>query len=718
METKTRHQTMNMNTLADVDISKLPPDGGDEFNRLIFEASPYLLQHATNPVQWWPWGEEAFAEAQHLDKPVFLSIGYSTCHWCHVMAHESFADPQVADLLNRDFIAVKVDREERPDVDAIYMLVCQMFSGQGGWPLTVVLTPDKQPLFAATYIPKLSRGGMVGLIDLLPRLNELWQEERSRLTDSGEQITRAIRNFMQSSQESRPIQPTALRNALFSFQQNRDNQWGGFGSAPKFPTPHNLSLLLRLGQRGHPDATSMACQTLQAIRQGGIYDQIGFGLHRYSVDERWLVPHFEKMLYDQALFSLSAIEAFQTTGEEQYARMATNTLEYVLRDLRHPQGGFFCGEDADSEGHEGTFYLWTPDQVTEVLGAEQGQFLCDILNITRHGQFETKSIPHFGKDPSALARESDLGLDGWQAQLEDNRKKLFEARAKRIRPHLDDKIITAWNGLTITALARTGQVLKDSQLLIAAEQAADFLLQNLRSDEGRLLRRWRHGEAAIPGFLEDYAFVIWGLLELFQATSDPQRLKTALDLATEMDDLFRDNEGGYFDSGRDAETVLVRSKSIQDGACPAGSSVAALVLLHLGRLTGDEHWQQKAEKLLGRLLAQAEASPMAFGQLLIALDEMLRPILEITLIPDKNGNFPAELERPLRQSLLPGALILRHGQDKPELAALVPALRDCQPGSEPTVQICIDHACQPPVTDVDQLQISLQQIAAQQTPIE
>ena len=718
METRAQQQTIDMKTLEDVDISKLPPDGGDEFNRLIFEASPYLLQHATNPVQWWPWGKDAFAEAHHLDKPVFLSIGYSTCHWCHVMAHESFADRQVADLLNRDFISIKVDREERPDVDAIYMLVCQMFSGQGGWPLTVVLTPDRQPLFAATYIPKQSRGGMVGLIDLLPRLSELWQKERSRLTDSGEQITQAIRNFMQSSQESRPLQPTALRNALFSFQQNRDTRWGGFGSAPKFPTPHNLSLLLRLGQRGHAEATATACQTLQAIRHGGIYDQVGFGLHRYSVDERWLVPHFEKMLYDQALFSLAAIEAFQATGEEHYARMATDTLEYVLRDLRHPQGGFFCGEDADSEGHEGTFYLWTPEQATEVLGSEQAQFTCDVLNITKQGQFENKSIPHFRKNPSTTARESNLGLDGWQAQLEDNRKKLFEARSKRIRPHLDDKVITAWNGLTITALARTGQVLKDSQLLIAAEQAADFLLQNLRSDEGRLLRRWRHGEAAIPGFLEDYAFVIWGLLELFQATSDPQRLKTALDLATEMDDLFRDNEGGYFDSGRDAETVLVRSKSIQDGACPAGSSVAALVLLHLGRLTGDEHWQQKAEKLLGRLLAQAEDSPMAFGQLLIALDEMLRPILEITLIPDKKGNFPAELERPLRQSLLPGALILRHGQDKPELAALVPALRDCQPGSEPIVQICIDHACQPPATDIDQLQILLQQIAAQQTPIE
>jgi len=698
--------------ISAVDISSLPPDGGDLYNRLIFEASPYLLQHAANPVHWWPWGEEAFAEARRKDRPIFLSIGYSTCHWCHVMAHESFEDAQVAELLNQGFISIKVDREERPDVDAIYMLACQMFTGQGGWPLTVVLTPDKEPFFAATYIPKYSRGGMPGLVDLLPRLVELWREDRSRLASTGAQVSTAVKDLMQTANDSLPLRPHALNNALNSYKRSWDRRRGGFGPAPKFPAPHNLSLLLRIGDNGHPQATEMACQTLQAIRNGGVYDQVGFGLHRYSVDDQWLIPHFEKMLYDQALFTLAACEAFQATGDNQYARMAEQTLDYVLRDLRHPQGGFFCGEDADSEGHEGTFYLWTPAQVEQILGPDLGHFACEMFNIIPGGQFEGKSIPHFQKDFISLARDAELELDEWQTRLEDSRIKLFAARVKRPRPHLDDKVITAWNGLIIAALAKTGVTIGQSRFITSAEHAMDFLLSQLRTPQGRLLRRWRNGAAAIPGFLEDYAFVLWGLLELFQATTEPRWLQAAGDLAKDMEELFSDGAGGYFDSGQDAETVLARAKSIHDGAIPAGSSVVVMVLFWLGQITNEQSWQDRGEKLLRQLLPKAEASPMAFSQLLIALDRVLRTRLEIVVLADNNGFIPEEMEQVLRQAFLPGALILRQEQVPSEQNAGVPALQGKTPGTRASVHICQERACQAPITDVEELKKTLQEIRA------
>ena len=670
------------------DLRNLPADGGENYNRLVFEKSPYLLQHAANPVDWYPWGEEAFSRAREEDRPIFLSIGYSTCHWCHVMAHESFADAEVATLLNRHFIAVKVDREERPDIDATFMAACQLMTGSGGWPLTIVLTPERQPFFAGTYFPPRSRQGALGLMPLLEKIVELWQGQRSRVEETGRQLAATLQQRNSRSSAAGNLSEQPLRQALEQYRRNFDPAYGGFGGAPKFPAPHNLSLLLRLGRRlKAPEATAMALRTLEALRLGGIYDQVGFGLHRYAVDAKWLVPHFEKMLYDQALLILAAVEAWQVSGDPYFAQLAEETAHYLLRDLRHEEGGFFCGEDADSEGAEGTFYLWSPEQVADALDPALAHLFCRCFDITAAGNFEGRSIPHLGQDLAALAAELNLDSTVLAERLRAAREGLLARRSRRPRPHRDEKVLTAWNGLAIAALARAGAALGREELVAAAAGAAAFVGEKLRSRQGRLLRRWCDGEAAIPGFLDDYAFFCWGLLELHQARLESAYLELALELTEEMEGLFGDGQGGLYDSGSDAEEVLGRGRSLQDGAIPSGTSVAIGNLLRLGRLTGDAALEERGRQLLARALAEIERYPSVYAQALCALDFALGPEEELTLLPDADGQGMEPLLAAVRNGFFPGLLL------KMAPAAEVAA------GAPAGAQLCRDRTCLPPVQD-------------------
>ncbi|MCX5907617.1 MAG: thioredoxin domain-containing protein, partial [Deltaproteobacteria bacterium] len=489
-------------------------------NHLIHEKSPYLLQHAENPVDWYPWGAEAFQKAREEGKPVFLSIGYATCHWCHVMAHESFEDEEVSDLLNESFVAIKVDREERPDIDHLYMFVCQGLTGQGGWPLSIFMTPEGNPFFAGTYFPKSGRMGMTGFTGLLTQIANLWKNNREKLLKSGEGIRQALQQQEAGTEKGGPaLDQKALQKAYIQLSRAFDPVWGGFGQAPKFPTPHQMNFLLRWGKRsGDSQAALMVEKTLQAMRQGGIFDQIGLGFHRYSVDEKWLVPHFEKMLYDQAMLAMSYLEAYQALGKSDYAETAREIFTYVLRDMTSPEGGFYSAEDADSENREGLFYVWTPREIQKHLGEDLGNLFCRFYDITHGGNFEDgTSIPHISRPLAAFAQTEKIPLPELTRALEEGRERLFAVREKRIHPLKDDKIITSWNGLMIAALAKGYQALQDPAYARAAKKAADFILGQMVKD-GRLMRRFRHRHIAHPGFLDDYAFFIWGLLELYEAT--------------------------------------------------------------------------------------------------------------------------------------------------------------------------------------------------------
>jgi uncharacterized protein YyaL (SSP411 family) len=598
-----------------------------------------------------------------------------------------------------------VDREERPDLDNTYMMTCQMMTGQGGWPTTLILTPDKKPFFAATYLPKTGRRGMIGLIEMLNKIAELWKTDRGGLLDMGEKVRRAL----QQAEETGPatageLSAEPFRAAYGQYLASFDRRHAGFGGAPKFPAPHNLSLLLRLERRlKEENAGVMAQQTLQKMRLGGIFDQVGFGLHRYAVDELWLVPHFEKMLYDQALAMLACVEAFQVSGDPFFRQTAKEIAEYVRRDLTDPQGGYYCGEDADSEGAEGTFYLWTPEQVKEVLGEELGTVFCRSFDITPQGNFEGRSIPHLEEDIVELASRVDVPAEQLSQVLAEGRRQLFEARLQRIRPHRDDKVLTGWNGLAIAAMARAGAVLAEEQLVLSARWAADFVLKNLRDPEGRLMRRYRQGEAAVPGFLEDHAFLIWGLIELYQAGFEAGDLQAALELTLRMEELFSDGEGGFFDTGKDVEAVLTRGRSVQDVAIPSGLSVAAFDLLRLGRMTGDRGMEERGEQALRTHFAQVQQYPTGFAQFLIALDYALGPKSEIVIAWD-GQNFPHDLLGEIRSRFLPRTLVLLHRSDMnaPEPIAALAEGKEMVDGKA-AAYLCREQSCREPVVDPGEL---------------
>jgi len=682
-------------------------------NRLLSEKSPYLLQHAHNPVHWYPWGEEAFRAAAREDRPVFLSIGYSTCHWCHVMAHESFEDPEVAALMNRAFVCIKVDREERPDIDQIYMGFAQAMTGRGGWPLTIIMTPDKKPFFAATYIPKSGSRGQAGMMQIIPKIQELWEKNREQLLDSADKIIDFIRRQSQppTGADAPNLDETALDRGYGALSSIYDPQNGGFGTAPKFPSPHNLFFLLRYWYRtGDQHALQMVEQTLQAMRQGGIYDHVGFGFHRYSTDARWLVPHFEKMLYDQALMAIAYIETFQATGKEEYGRTAGEILDYVLRDMTAPEGGFLSAEDADSEGEEGKFYLWTAQELKESLDSEDFRLLIRLFDVHEGGNFEKeRNILRLRSSPDDAAAVLKISLPDLRDRMERLRTGLFLTREKREHPLKDDKILTDWNGLMIAALARASQALagaKASEYERAAIKAADFILQEMMTADGRLLHRYRIG-AGIAAGLDDYAFLIWGLLDLYETVFDARYLKKALELHEAMMEHFWDKEqdqGGLFFSPDDGEDLLLRKKEYYDGAIPSGNSIAMHNLLRLMHLTGRTDLEEMAWKL-----ANGAPRTSGFGQsmLLCSLDYALGPTSEVALLGSREDATIAEMLRTMRSRFLPNkSTVLVHGE---EIREIVPFTRSLpQDSGTAAARVCTDHVCSLPVPGPKELMMLLE----------
>ncbi|MEM9776783.1 MAG: thioredoxin domain-containing protein, partial [Chloroflexota bacterium] len=557
----------------DVDYTNREP------NRLINEKSPYLLQHAYNPVDWYPWGDEAFATAAAEDKPVFLSIGYSTCHWCHVMRGESFEDQAVADLMNENFINIKVDREERPDIDSIYMTVAQITGNRGGWPLTIIMTPEQLPFFTATYIPKESRFERTGMLDLVPQVGHAWVNQRPEILEYADLVVEALQesqtvqsNGFQADGPTNVLDSRTLDTAFIQLDQSFDPVFGGFGAAPKFPSPHNLLFLLRYGQRtGDEKAVEMVEVTLRSMRLGGVYDQIGYGFHRYSTDQRWKLPHFEKMLYDQALLSMAYTETYQITGDEYFKDVADEIFTYVLRDMTEERGGFFSAEDADSEHEEGIFYMWTIEELQALLSLEDADIVIRMSQMTQEGNFLDeasgqpigKNIIYWDQPPAATANQFGMTEEELDAKLDSIRETLFDVRELRIHPHKDDKILTDWNGLMIASFAKAGRAFHNPEYTQAAQNAADFILATLRDDDGRLLHRYREGEAGIFANVDDYSYLIWGLLELYEATFDLKYLEEAIALQMQLDDLFwAAAEGGYYFTPDEGEQLIIRSKEI------------------------------------------------------------------------------------------------------------------------------------------------------------
>ncbi len=598
-------------------------------NRLANALSPYLLQHAGNPVDWYPWGEEARRKAREEGKPLFLSIGYSSCHWCHVMAHESFEDEGIARLLAAHFVSVKVDREERPDLDQVYMDAVQAMTGQGGWPLSVFLAPDGRPFFGGTYWPYPARAGMPGFDQVLGAIARAWQERRQELLDQADKIVQFLveagRGAEEPAREAVALGPEPLDAATAALREAFDAEFGGFGQAPKFPQPTTLRFLLhRRRHSGKDDLLEMVATTLQRMAGGGIYDHLGGGFHRYSVDRRWLVPHFEKMLYDNAQLVPCYLEAWQATGQEAFAQVARETLDYVLRDMTHAEGAFFSSEDADSEGREGTFYLWTPAEVAEVLGAQRAATFCRVYNVTESGNFEGKSILNLPRPLQEHARDLKRPADELAAELAKSRASLLAARAKRVRPGRDDKVLLAWNAMTVDALARAGAVLDEPRYVEAAVRAAEFLLGRLRDDRGRLLHCWRNGEARHPAFLDDLTALADALATLYETTGTRRWLDTATGVADDLLVRFADPAaGGFFYTPHDQEPLVARKKEFLDGSTPSGNGLAASVLLRLDRLCGRTAYTDAAVSALRAGANVLDRMPTAAGQLLLALEAYL-----------------------------------------------------------------------------------------------
>ncbi len=685
-------------------------------NRLIHEKSPYLLQHAYNPVDWYPWGEEAFRRAKEDNKPIFLSIGYSTCHWCHVMAHESFENPEVARLMNEVFISIKVDREERPDLDNIFMSVCQMMTGSGGWPLTIIMTPDKNPFFATTYIPKKTRLGRVGLMELIPRLKKLWKTQHDELISRANQITMAIKQQISEYVSIEELDETTLKFAYAHLAMRFDNVYGGFSSAPKFPTPHNLLFLLRYWKRtGKEKALEMVERTLEAIQFGGIKDHIGFGFHRYSTDNRWILPHFEKMLYDQALLGMTYTEAYQATGKEKYAKTAHEIFTYVLRDMTSEEGGFYSAEDADSEGEEGKFYLWTKNEIKNVLDREESDLVFEIFNIEEDGNFyeeatgkkKGKNILHLTESLKEFSSSRKIPEKELQKRMEEVRKKLYNYREGRIHPDKDDKILTDWNGLMIAALAKGARTLDERQYGEAAKRAADFILKNMRTSDGRLLHRYRDGQATIQAHVDDYAFLIWGLLELYEANFQVGYLRAIIELNKDLIDHYWDEDkGGFYFIADDAEEILVRQKSIYDGAVPSGNSVAMLDLLRLGRITANPDYEEKAAQIARTFSMNIKRSPSLHTQFMVAMDFWIGPSYEIVIIGNSRAKDTKEMLEALRKHFIPNkVVILKAAKSKsPEIIRIAEFTKyQTSIDGKATAYVCADYKCKMPTTDVSKM---------------
>jgi uncharacterized protein YyaL (SSP411 family) len=680
-------------------------------NQLINEKSPYLLQHAHNPVDWHAWSDETFELAATQNKPVFLSIGYATCHWCHVMEKESFEDAETARHLNKTFICIKVDREERPDIDAVYMAACQMLTGSGGWPLNLFLMPDKKPFFAATYIPKNNRFGKAGLIELCQQVNKLWASQIEKVQASAAGIASSLQRAFHFSEANEPTE-SLLDHAYNLIWQSFDSRFGGFEKAPKFPTPHRLLFLLRCHHRtGDSRSLKMVEKTLTAMRLGGIWDHVGFGFHRYSTDPQWLLPHFEKMLYDQALIAQAYLETYQITKNFFYAQTAEEIFTYVLRDMTSSQGAFFSAEDADSEGEEGKFYVWTQAEFQKVLREEQAEQWGKILNLYPEGNFAEEAT---GQKPGTNILHLDKPLDQWAGELNLNtdqiinqwgtaRAKLFQVREKRIHPLKDDKILMDWNGLMIAALALGARILDKPEYALAAEKAARFILTQMQKDDGRIFHRFRDGELAIDAQAADYAFFINGLLNLYQATFNLAYAEEAVALQERMlTDFWDPDKGGFYSTANRSEALPVRPKELYDGAIPSANSVALLNLLWLSRLTGNPQWDIKAHEQVRTFAGTVKSQPTAFTYFLLGVDFALRPGREVVIAGDPDKIDARQMLAALNLNYTPNQVALvKSGQNAVRLAKFAGYTDGLQiVQGRATAHVCKGFACKEPTTDI------------------
>jgi uncharacterized protein YyaL (SSP411 family) len=675
-------------------------------NALIREKSPYLLQHAHNPVDWNAWGEDAFRQARERDLPIFLSVGYSTCHWCHVMERESFENPEIAELLNRSFVPVKVDREERPDVDRVYMAFVQATTGSGGWPMSVFLTPDLKPFFGGTYWPPEARYGHPGFRQVIERVAEAWRRDRAAILESSRDVLAQLAQAVEAASGAAAPDESVLEAGFTAFRRGFDPRHGGFGGAPKFPRPAVLGFLLRYAARtGNAEAREMVAATLDAMARGGIRDHLGGGFHRYSVDERWHVPHFEKMLYDQAQLAVAYLEGFQVCGDPRYAAVARGILDYVLRDMTDPGGGFYSAEDADSEGREGAFYLWSQDEIQAALGPAAAQRFSRRYGIQEHGN--VPDDPHSEFVGRNILYEADSAVDAAGPE-----EQLLEVRSRRPRPHRDDKILTAWNGLMISAFAKGAQVLDDRRYRDAARAAAEFLLSRLYDGaNATLLRRYRDGEAAIPGFLDDYAFFVQGLLDLYETVFDTRYLDLAEELTDTQLARFEDaGGGGFYTTHAGASGPAPRMKDDYDGAEPSGNSIAILNLLRLSALLGRPSYRQAAEKALRWFAPFLAAAPEAAPQMLAALSSSATPPRQIVVLGDQDAEDTRALLRAIDGSFQPNrALLLVDGDaTRRFFSAGWPAIAAMQRvKGAATAYLCENHVCRLPVTDPRELARSL-----------
>lgn len=682
-------------------------------NRLKDQTSPYLKQHENNPVDWYPWGEEAFQHAREQNKPILLSVGYSACHWCHVMAHESFEHEETAQIMNALYINVKVDREERPDVDAIYMEAVQALTGSGGWPMTVFLLPDGRPFFGGTYFPLEPRMGMSSFRQILHRVHDAYVNRYSGIEAAARGLTERLkRDLFQGGGDADMLNDDLLEVAITQMTTSFDRNNGGFGGAPKFPQPMGLEFLLRQHARtGDVSALRMVTHTLYKMARGGIYDQIGGGFARYSVDALWLVPHFEKMLYDNAQLSRVYLHAWQATGDDFLKRIAEEVYDYILREMTAPEGGFYSATDADSEGEEGKFFVWTAEEIAELLNADDYRIAVAYWDISATGNFEGKSILYVPEDDETIADELDISVAALQERIAAIKDTLYAARTHRVHPALDDKILSAWNGLMLASLAEAARVLERDDYRQAAIRCAEFLLANLRTAEGRLLRTYKDGHAKLNGYLEDYANMIDALIEMYQLTFDPRWFTAACELADATLTHFAAPEGGFYDTSDDHEVLVVRPRSVQDNATPSGNSMIVHQLLRLAAYTGEARYEQAARDALGLLAELLKHYPQAFGEALNAVSLIVAGMHEVAIIGDPQADDTRQLLRVLHETYRPHLVIALSETGAGEDAA-VPLLRGRdERDNMPTAYVCRRFACQLPVHTADDLR---QQLSSEQ----
>ena len=666
-------------------------------NRLINEKSPYLIQHAYNPINWYPWGEEAFEDAKKEDKPIFLSIGYSTCHWCHVMAHESFEDENVAAILNKFFISIKLDREERPDVDSVYMTVCQALTGSGGWPLTIIMTPNQKPFFAGTYFPKTSRYGMPGLIEILESVATQWKNSKEKLINSSDNILKELGKFFVSESNDTKLSEKNLKNGYNQLLKSFDIKYGGFSPAPKFPTPHKLMFLLRYYKMyDETNALEMVETTLGSMYRGGLFDHIGYGFSRYSTDDKYLVPHFEKMLYDNALLVISYLEAYEITKNPLYKDISIKSLEYVFRELTSNEGGFYCAQDADSEGEEGKYYVFTPDEIKIILGEEDGNYFNEYYDITDEGNFEGKSIPNLIKNSNYNKKDEKIDV------LAQN---ILDYRNERYSLHKEDKILTSWNGLMIAALSKAYKVLEDEKYLEYAKKAIDFIYNNLVDSKGRLFARYREKEAKYKAILDDYAFLTYGLIELYESSYEILYLKKAIDLTEAMIDLFFDEKNaGFFLYGKDSEKLIARPKELFDGAIPSGNSVAAYNLIRLARITGKSLFEEISKDVLDYIAGSIISEEINHSFFLIASSFALNKTKELICVIKDESEKEKIKDTLSDMQAFNLTVIIKNEENSSELEELIPYTKDYTlKDNKATYYLCEGNSCFPPTNNLNEI---------------